>query len=303
MARRLGHRAARSDFGDSQSARFSHGRCGRAATGSGSRGAPVAAKLLRKSRHGLSRSPRSPARHPHGRRIPMLQAAWRLLHHDGHQRLRLPGRRRVRKISGERYRRGCRSRIKFLSQSCGRPHAPAFHILQDGNDIPGRRRAARQTQSKLARFAFCGRPMPMLESARFHRGDDRMAMEFDLISPGTKLTANGEGEAHEISSSATRTFMCWIEITDQIEQESVDISIYGSEDGQAWGKMPLLKMPQRFYRGDTRQILDLSMKPEIRFLRAKWELARWGRVAPHPMFVMGFRLTEVPAFVQQAATR
>ena len=24
-----------------------------------------------------------------------------------------------------------------------------------------------------------------------------MAMEFDLIRPGTKLTANGEGEAHE----------------------------------------------------------------------------------------------------------
>ena len=28
--------------------------------------------------------PRSPARHPHRRRIPMLQAAWRLLHHDRH---------------------------------------------------------------------------------------------------------------------------------------------------------------------------------------------------------------------------
>src|ERR1700757_3997547 len=143
----------------------------------------------------------------------------------------------------------------------------------------------------------------MLKSARFHRGDKRMAMEFDLIRPGTKLTANGEGEAQEISSSATRTFMCWIEITDQIEQESVDVSVYGSEDGQTWGKMPLLKMPQRFYRGDTRQILDLSMKPEIRFLRAKWAPPRGGPVAPHPIFVLVFRLPEFPAFVQQAATR
>ena len=128
-----------------------------------------------------------------------------------------------------------------------------------------------------------------------------MPLELDLIRPGTKLTANGEGDPRDISASATRTFMCWIEITDQLEQESVDVSVYGSEDGQTWGKMPLLKMPQRFYRGDTNQILDLSMKPEIRFLRAKWELARWGRVAPHPMFVLGFRLTEVPAFVNQAA--
>jgi hypothetical protein len=130
-----------------------------------------------------------------------------------------------------------------------------------------------------------------------------MAMEFDLIPPGTKLTENGEGAAHDIGTSATRTFMCWVEITDQIEQESVDISIYGSEDGQSWGKMPLLKMPQRFYRGDTRQILDLSSRPEIKHLRAKWELARWGRVAPHAMFVLGFRLTEVPAFVHQGAAR
>ncbi len=107
----------------------------------------------------------------------------------------------------------------------------------------------------------------------------------------------------DISSSATRTFICSMEITDQIEQESVDISVWGSADGQDCGKMPLLKMPQRFYRGETRQVLDLSLKPEIRFIRARCDLARWGRVAPHPMFVLGFRLTEVPAFVQQAATR
>ena len=115
-----------------------------------------------------------------------------------------------------------------------------------------------------------------------------MPVEIDLIPPGTRLTANGDGEARNIGASQTRTFLCSMDITEQIEQESVDVSIWGSVDGQEWGKMPLLKMPQRFYRGDTRQVLDLSMKPEIRFLRAKWELTRWGRVAPHPMFILGF---------------
>jgi hypothetical protein len=129
-----------------------------------------------------------------------------------------------------------------------------------------------------------------------------MAIELELIPAGTRLTENGDGEAHEIGSSKTRTFLCAMDITDQIEQESVDLSIRGSADGQDWGKMPLLKMPQRFYRGETRQILDLSMKPEIRFLRARWELARWGRVAPHPMFVLGFHLTEVPAFAHTTAS-
>jgi hypothetical protein len=130
-----------------------------------------------------------------------------------------------------------------------------------------------------------------------------MAVEFDLIPPGTRLTANGDGEAFNIDSSQTRTFLCSMDISEQIEQESIDVAIWGSVDGLDWGKMPLLKMPQRFYRGDTRQVLDLSTKPEIRFLRAKWELTRWGRVAPHPMFVLGFYLIEIPAFVPQAAAR
>ena len=130
-----------------------------------------------------------------------------------------------------------------------------------------------------------------------------MPVEFDLIPPGTRLTSSGEGEAINIDASQTRTFLCSMDITEQIEQEAVDVSIWGSVDGQDWGKMPLLKMPQRFYRGDTRQVLDVAMKPEIRFLRAKWELTRWGRVAPHPMFVLGLYLIEIPAFVPQAAVR
>jgi hypothetical protein len=128
-----------------------------------------------------------------------------------------------------------------------------------------------------------------------------MAMDFDLIPAGTRLTGNGDGVAQDISGSATRTFLCSMVITDQIEQQSVDLSVWGSEDGQNWGAKPLLKMPQSFYRGETRQILDLTVKPNIKFIRAKWELARWGRVAPHPMFVLGFHLSEVPAFAHSAA--
>jgi hypothetical protein len=130
-----------------------------------------------------------------------------------------------------------------------------------------------------------------------------MGVEFVLIPPGTQLTANGEGQPFDISGSQTRTFLCTMEITDQMEQESVDISVWGSADGVDFGKMPLLKIPQRFYRGETRQVLDLTLKPEIRFIRAKYDLARWGRVAPHPMFVLGFRAIEIPKFVAGTAAR
>jgi hypothetical protein len=130
-----------------------------------------------------------------------------------------------------------------------------------------------------------------------------MPVEFDLIPAGTRLTANGHGAVFNIDSSQTRTFLCSMDITEQIEQESIDISVWGSSDGEDWGKLPLLKMPQRFYKGDTRQVLDLAWKEKIRFLRAKWELTRWGRVAPRPMFVVGLFLIEIPAFATQQATR
>jgi hypothetical protein len=120
-------------------------------------------------------------------------------------------------------------------------------------------------------------------------------MTLNLVPAQTRVTAKGDGEVFDISSSATRTFLCTLEITDQIEQESLDVAILGSADGQDWSAKPLLMLPQRFYRGLTRLLLDLTPKPEIRFIRARWNPNRWGRVAPTPMFVFSLTLEEVPA--------
>jgi hypothetical protein len=125
-------------------------------------------------------------------------------------------------------------------------------------------------------------------------------MQFDLIPPGTRVEANGEGEKVDISGSRTRTFLCTLAITDQIEQESLDVSIWGSGDGEIWETKPILKLPQQFYRGKTRMVLDLTLRPEVKFIRAKWELVRWGRVAPLPMFVIGLHLAEVEAMSRPA---
>jgi len=128
-----------------------------------------------------------------------------------------------------------------------------------------------------------------------------MAMEFDLIPFDTRVEENGEGEKVDISTSSTRTFFCVMLITDQIEQESIDVSIWGSADGESWGAHPILKLPQRFYRGETRAVLELVLRPDAKFICARWELNRWGRVAPLPMFRVGLRLQEVPAMPQQVS--
>ena len=130
-----------------------------------------------------------------------------------------------------------------------------------------------------------------------------MPLELSIIPPQTKLESNADGQAFDISASATRTFLCELTVTDQIEQESLDVSLWGSADGQDFGKRPLLKIPQQFYRGTTKMVLDLSMRPETRFLRAHWELNRWGRVAPTPMFVAGLKLTEIPPMSENTPTK
>ena len=122
-----------------------------------------------------------------------------------------------------------------------------------------------------------------------------MAMEFDLIPNDTLVKESGFSAPVDIRASQTRTFFCVMNITDQIEQESVDVSIWGSADGENWGTHPILKLPQQFYRGETRAVLDLTLVPEINFIRAGWDLNRWGRVAPLPMFVLGLHVKEIPA--------
>ena len=121
-----------------------------------------------------------------------------------------------------------------------------------------------------------------------------MAMAFDLIPQGTLVQENSHGEVVDVRASLTRTFFCVLEISDQIEQESADVSIWGSADGENWGTHPILKLQQQFYRGETRAVLDLTLIPEINFVRAGWDLNRWGRVAPLPMFVLGLHLDEIP---------
>ena len=123
-----------------------------------------------------------------------------------------------------------------------------------------------------------------------------------LIPNDTRMEANGEGAAFDISASATRTYLCRLTVADQIEQESLDVSIWGSADGQTWTKKPLLKLPQQFYRGTTKMILDLSLRPETNLIRARWELFRWGRVAPTPMFVAGLELAEIPPMSRETPT-
>jgi hypothetical protein len=115
-----------------------------------------------------------------------------------------------------------------------------------------------------------------------------------LVANNTTITAKGDGDVIDVSGASSRTFLVTLEIREIVEQESLDVSVLGSADGTTWDPKPVLSFPQKFYRGDSPMLLELGSRPEIKFLRAHWEVNRWGRGPEQPMFVIQLGLKEVP---------
>jgi hypothetical protein len=123
-----------------------------------------------------------------------------------------------------------------------------------------------------------------------------------LVPEKTVVTAKGEGAGVDVSGAGNRVFLLSLEITNIVEQESLDVSIYGSGDGSTWGAKPLNSFPQKFYRGQHPLLLDLTGQQDVKFVRAHWQPARWGRGAETPMFEFQLAIKEVPADVLKEAT-
>jgi len=118
----------------------------------------------------------------------------------------------------------------------------------------------------------------------------------------TTATAKGDGPAVDLSGATNRVFLVSLDITKIIEQESLDVSILGSADGLTWNPKPIAEFPQKFYCGQSPMLLDLTAHPDVKFVRAHWEVARWGRGTETPMFEFVVTLKEVPADILREAT-
>jgi hypothetical protein len=122
-----------------------------------------------------------------------------------------------------------------------------------------------------------------------------------LVAEKTVVSAKGDGPVVDVSGSAGRVFLLTLEVTRIIEQESLEVSVSGSADGAAWGVKAIVTFPQKFYCGQSPLLLDLTAHPDVKFVRAHWEVARWGRGVETPMFEFGVRLKEIPADVLREA--
>ena len=116
-----------------------------------------------------------------------------------------------------------------------------------------------------------------------------------LVPQATTVTGKGDGPSVDVGGASSRVFLLHLNITDIVEQESLDLSIFGSPEGNTWGAKPVASFPQKFYRGGHPLLLDLAGQPEVKFLRAHWEVHRWGRGPATPMFQFHVVLKEVSA--------
>ncbi len=119
-------------------------------------------------------------------------------------------------------------------------------------------------------------------------------MQGFLVPERTVVNAKGDGSALDVSRSAGRIFLLTLAITNIVEQESLDVSIFGSADGATWDAKPVTSFPQKFYREEIPLLLNLTARPEVRFVRAHWDVSRWGRGSETPMFEFHVTLREVP---------
>jgi hypothetical protein len=122
-----------------------------------------------------------------------------------------------------------------------------------------------------------------------------------LVPANTVITAKGDSEPLDISIASSPALLATLSISKVVEQESIEVSFFTSADGVTWEAKPVASLPQKFYVGEYPLLVDLSQASGAKFLRAHWEVNRWGRGPVTSSFEAGLRVREIPAELLQDA--
>lgn len=105
-----------------------------------------------------------------------------------------------------------------------------------------------------------------------------------FLLPEITVREAGNGSELDLGDSRGHVLLLTLGITRIIEQESLDVAVWGSADAKEWGAKPLVSFPQKFYCGTYQILLDLTQQPDLRYLRANWTAQRWGKGDHKPLF-------------------
>jgi len=107
-----------------------------------------------------------------------------------------------------------------------------------------------------------------------------------FLLPETTVREAGTGPEIGLDDQQGGMAILTLGITRIIEQESLDVSVWGSADGADWGTKPVVSFPQKFYCGTYQLLVDLSKHTGVKKLRVKWNVNRWGKGDPRPLFTL-----------------
>jgi hypothetical protein len=111
-------------------------------------------------------------------------------------------------------------------------------------------------------------------------------MRPEFLLPETTVRDAGAGPVIDLREERGGVLSLTLGITRIVEKENIEIGIWGSADGTDWGRAPLASYPQKSYCGVYQLELDLSRRPDVKYLRAQWDVSRWNRAAGKPLFTV-----------------
>jgi hypothetical protein len=106
----------------------------------------------------------------------------------------------------------------------------------------------------------------------------------NVLLPESIVRADGTGPEIDLGSKRGKLLVVTLGITRILEQESLEITVCGSCDGEKWDPKPLAKFPPKFYCGLYSILLNLGSRADVRFLRVHWTMRRWSKRESVPMF-------------------
>lgn len=117
----------------------------------------------------------------------------------------------------------------------------------------------------------------------------------EFLVEETAVRESGESSVFDARDYSSENLHLTFGITHAVENESIRIDIYGSNDGLSWPAKPIVGFTPKYYCGTYHLTVP---RGEARYIKAAWKVLRWSRADGRPFF--RFYIFAEPARVRTA---
>lgn len=90
------------------------------------------------------------------------------------------------------------------------------------------------------------------------------------------FSESGEGQAISLDNSPDGPLQLTLGITQILQQENVEVSVWGSTDRREWSR--IASFPHKSYCGTYSMVLGTLLQRNLKYLKARWSMERWASV-------------------------